>query len=47
MPQFTKGVVFDSTGKPQDVVALFVMWKDGKKQIVYPEALKTADMKIK
>lgn len=47
MPQFTKGVAFDATGKPQDVVALFVTWKDGKKQIVYPEALKTADVKVK
>jgi hypothetical protein len=30
-----------------DVVALFVQWKDGAKEIVFPEALKTADVKIK
>jgi len=47
MPQFTKGVAFEPSGKPMDVVALFVQWKDGAKQIVYPEALKTADVKIK
>jgi branched-chain amino acid transport system substrate-binding protein len=47
MPQFTKGVAFDPSGKPMDVVALFVQWKDGAKQIVYPEALKTADVKLK
>ena len=47
MPQFTKGVAFDPSGKPMDVVALFVQWKDGAKEIVYPEALKTADIKIK
>jgi len=47
MPQFTKGVAFDPTGKPMDVVALFVVWKDGAKQIVYPEALKTVDLKLK
>ena len=47
MPQFTKGVAFEPSGKPMDVVALFVQWKDGAKQIVYPEALKTVDLKLK
>lgn len=47
MPQFTKGVGFEPSGKPRDVVALFVQWKDGGKEIVYPEVLKTADAKIK
>jgi len=47
MPQFTNGVVFESSGKPLGPVALFVQWKDGAKQIVYPEPLKTADVKIK
>jgi branched-chain amino acid transport system substrate-binding protein len=47
MPQFTKGVAFEPSGKPTDVVALFVQWKDGAKQIVYPEALKTVDLKLK
>ena len=47
MPQFTNGVVFEPSGKPLGPVALFVQWKDGAKQIVYPEPLKTADVKIK
>ncbi len=47
MPQFTKGVAFEPNGKPKDPVALFVQWKDGAKQIVYPESLKTADIKLK
>jgi hypothetical protein len=47
MPQFTKGVAFEPSGKPQDPVALFVQWKDGVKQIVFPDGLKTADVKIR
>jgi branched-chain amino acid transport system substrate-binding protein len=47
MPQFTNGVAFEPSGKPQGPVALFVQWKDGVKQIVYPEALKSADVKVK
>jgi branched-chain amino acid transport system substrate-binding protein len=47
MPQFTNGVAFEANGKPQGPIALFVQWKDGAKQIVYPEALKTADVKLK
>ena len=47
MPQFTNGVAFEPSGKPMAPVALFVQWKDGAKQIVYPEALKTADVNIK
>jgi branched-chain amino acid transport system substrate-binding protein len=47
MPQFTNGVAFELNGKPKEPVALFVQWKDGAKEIVYPEALKTADVKIK
>lgn len=47
MPQFTNGVAFEASGKPKDPVALFVQWMDGAKQIVYPEALKTADFKLK
>lgn len=47
MPQFTKGVAFEPSGKPMDVVALFIQWRDGAKEIVYPEALKTTDVKIK
>jgi branched-chain amino acid transport system substrate-binding protein len=47
MPQFTNGVAFEPSGKPKDPVALFVQWKDGAKQIVYPEALKTTDFKLK
>jgi ABC-type branched-subunit amino acid transport system substrate-binding protein len=47
MPQFTNGVAFEPSGKPMGPVALFVQWKDGAKQIVYPEALRTADVKLK
>ncbi len=47
MPQFTKGVAFEPNGRPKDPVALFVQWRDGGKQIVYPESLKTADIKLK
>jgi len=47
MPQFTNGVAFEPSGKPLGPVALFVQWKDGVKEIVYPEGLKTADIKIK
>jgi len=47
MPQFINGVAFDPNGKPMDPTALFVQWKDGTKQIVYPESLKTADVKLR
>jgi branched-chain amino acid transport system substrate-binding protein len=47
MPQFTRGVAFEPNGKPVDPVALFVRWKDGKKQIVFPEALKTAEVDVR
>ena len=46
MPQFTDGITFEPSGKPKDPVALFVQWKDGAKEIVYPEALKTVDIKL-
>ncbi len=47
MPQFSSGVAFEPTGRPQGPVALFVHWKDGAKEIVYPDALKTGEVKLK
>jgi ABC-type branched-subunit amino acid transport system substrate-binding protein len=47
MPQFSTGVAFEPSGRPQGPVALFVHWKDGAKEIVYPEALKTAEIKLR
>lgn len=47
MPQFTRGVAFEPSGKPLEPVALFVQWKDGAKQIVFPEGLRNADVRLK
>ena len=47
MPQFLSGVAFDASGKPLDPTALFVQWDNGVKQIVYPESLKTRQVKLR
>jgi len=33
---------FDNNGMVEGTTPIFVQWKDGKKQIVYPEAVASA-----